>query len=405
MLLKIYSPGGAKNPLKESWETYATRISHSGEKSTPSGEMRSGTYFNAYICLMHLWNDKYKLIIHITYWFLVLVFLSLFFGHFTRDSFNALFYVCLQLPLVILTTYTINYWLVPRFLFRKSYYKFFYFLIATIMVSLWLNTLISVFTFIKIWEFDLSEMPGTTFDIFYVSAGLYLAVLVGIAIHFVRDTFKNQEQNYRLQQKEISTELKLKETRLKMLQNQLHPHMLFNSLNLIYGYSLKKSEKTSGLVINLSNMLDYMLYRCNDDLVLLENEINFLKDYIELEKQKFDKELDLNVYWPDDQDKYMIAPLLLLPVCENCFKHVKHQAGRSPKISISGRIRDERLYFSATNSFIKGSRKSKVKGIGIQNLKERLNILYENRHELKILEKDETYSVDLTIHLDKIYFD
>ena len=354
---------------------------------------------------MQHWTEKHRIAIHVAYWLLVLIFLSLFFGHFTRDSFNALFYVCLQLPLVILTTYTINYWLVPKFLFKKSYYRFFCFLVSTITVSLWLNSLLSVFTFIKIWEFDLTEMPGTTFDIFYISAGLYLAVLVGVAIHFVRETFKKQEQNFQLKQREISTELKLKETRLKMLQNQLHPHMLFNSLNLIYGHSLNKSEKTPGLVINLSNMLDYMLYRCNDELVILENEIKFLDDYIALEKQKFDTSLDLQISWPDEQDMFMIAPLLLLPVCENCFKHVKRTAKQSPKIIIQAQIESDRLRFSATNTFVKGSRKSAMNGIGIENLKERLKILYESRHELKISEGDEMYSVELTIHLDKIHTD
>jgi LytS/YehU family sensor histidine kinase len=273
------------------------------------------------------------------------------------------------------------------------------------MVSLWLNTLISVFTFIKIWEFDLSEMPGTTFDIFYVSAGLYLAVLVGVAIHFVRETFKKQEQNYLLKQREISTELKLKETRLKMLQNQLHPHMLFNSLNLIYGYSLKKSDRTPDLIINLSNMLDYMLYRCNDELVILENEIKFLKDYVALEKQKFDEKLSLHVAWPEKQDEYMIAPLLLLPFFENCFKHVKHTANQFPKIEIKVEIKGDQLHFSASNTFVKNSRKSEIKGIGIQNLKERLEILYENRHELIISETEENYRVELKVKLDKIYND
>lgn len=352
---------------------------------------------------MQLRTDRYKIVWHVAYWLLVLVFLSLFLGHFTSDTYNTFFYSCLQLPLVIVTTYTINYWLVPRFLFTKKYYRFFYFLVATIMVSLWLNTLLSVLTFITVWEFRMSAMPKTTFDLFYISAGLYLAVLVGVAIHFVSETFKKQEQFHKLQQREMETELKLKETRLKMLQNQLHPHMLFNALNLIYGHSLKKSDKTPNLVINLSNMLDYMLYRCNEELVLLENEIGFLKDYIELEKHKLDDDVKLVVLWPENQDQYMIAPLLLLPVCENCFKHVKQVAGQKPRIEIRCQIREDRLTLNTTNTFVKGSRKTEVKGIGLQNLKERLEILYKGRHELQIDESDETYNLTLSIDIDKVY--
>lgn len=350
---------------------------------------------------MLLLQPKYKVLLHILYWIVVVIFLALFFGHFNRDSYNTLFYVCLQLPIVVLTTYAINYWLVPRFLFRNKYFTFFYLLAATIVVSLWMNSLLSIFTFITIWEFDMARMPDTTFDLFFISAAMYLVVLFGVAIHFVKETFNQQQEKHRMIEQQTSTDLQLKEARLKMLQNQLHPHTLFNSLNLIYGHSLKKSELTPDLIIHLSNMLDYMLYRCDDERVLLEKEIDFLKDYIALEKHKF-KDLSLEVSWPLGQSSFLIAPLILLPFCENCFKHVKNTSGQEPSIKIDGEIINQTLIFRTFNTCNASGRNSNIKGIGIKNVKKRLAILYEDKHELKIEAKENTYELQLTIALDPI---
>ena len=352
---------------------------------------------------MLLLQPKYKILLHIIYWLIVVVFLSLFFGHFNRDSYNTFFYVCLQLPIVILTTYSINYWLVPKFLFRKKYYLFFYLLLAVFVISLWLNTLISIFTFISIWEFDMERMPATTFDLFFISAGMYLVVLIGVAIHFIKETFNQQVEKFKLNEKQISTELKLKETRLKMLQNQLHPHMLFNSLNMIYGHSLKKSDETSDLIINLSNMLDYMLYRCGDERILLEKEIDFLTDYIELEKHKFDDSLILDIHWPELQNEFLIAPMILLPFCENCFKHVKQTTDQQPRVEIEGLIDGSRLIFTTRNTFSGDSRKSEFKGIGIQNVKERLKLLYDDKFDLSVSKEKGMYFLQLKLELDPVY--
>jgi len=248
----------------------------------------------------------------------------------------------------------------------------------------------------------MSSMPSTTFDLFFISAGMYLVVLVGVAIHFVKETFNQQEEKHLMVEQQISTDLQLKETRLKMLQNQLHPHMLFNSLNLIYGHSLKKSDATPGLVINLSNMLDYMLYRCDEERVLLEKEMNFLKDYVSLEQNKF-IDLNLEISWPEKQNEFLIAPLILMPFFENCFKHVKHTSDKQPFIKIKSEIIENRLVFETSNSYNIKSRKTDIKGIGIQNVRERLAILYENSYDLKIDATADAYNIRLTLLLDPVH--
>ena len=245
-------------------------------------------------------------------------------------------------------------------------------------------------------------MPPASFDFFFLTAGLYLVVLIGVVIHLVKQSFAQQEERYKLQERQIETELKLKESRLKLLQGQLHPHMLFNSLNTIYGFSLQKSEKASGLIINLSNLLDYMLYHCDAERIPLEKEIEFLNNFIEIEKHKFTNELALKVEWPEKTEDYLISPLVLLPFVENCFKHSKDAGTLKPVISINSEIIDNRLLFTAVNTFDQINNISKSEGVGIQNIRERLNLIYPGNHELNVFKKENNYRIELKLELDKM---
>lgn len=345
---------------------------------------------------------KYKWLYHAAYWILALFFLTFFFGRFNRSTYYTFLFTAYQLPIVIATTYTINYWLIPKFLFLKRYWHFIYFLIGTILLSVWMNALIVVFAIIKTYKFDVGAMPPASFDLFFLTAGLYLIILFGVVIHLVKETFKQQEERYRIQEQQIETELKLKESKLKLLQGQLHPHMLFNSLNTIYGHSLQKSEKAPDLIINLSNLLDYMLYHCDVERIPLEKEIEFLKDFIELEKHKFPETLNLDVSFPENAEHYNIAPLILLPFCENCFKHAKHTVATKPNISIKLRVFENQLRFETSNTYDSKAQKSKKSGVGIQNVKERLKLIYPDKHELQNQQDQNQYNVFLRLKLDTI---
>jgi LytS/YehU family sensor histidine kinase len=145
-----------------------------------------------------------------------------------------------------------------------------------------------------------------------------------------------------------------------------------------------------------------MLYRCDEERIVLEKEIDFLKDYIALEKHKF-KNLRLELSWPARQDSFLIAPLILLPFCENCFKHVKSTTGQESFIKIHGKIINQNLVFTTFNTCNASGINSNIKGIGIKNVSERLAILYENKHELKIEAKENTYQLQLTIALESVY--
>jgi len=342
------------------------------------------------------WNTRYSWALHAMFWTAAVGFLSYFFGHFSRQYLYTFLYVCFQLPVIITTTYLINYWLVPKFLFQDRTGRFVYMLMACLVVSAWLNALITIFAFTSLYHFNFGNLPPASFDFKMLTAGLYLVIILAVAIHFTRETLKQQRTAFELSKKQIETELSLNETRLKLLQNQLHPHMLFNSLNTIYGLSLQQSPRTPDLVMNLSNML----YQCNTERIVLKNEIDFLKNYIEIEKQRFPEELSLEIDWPDRDEEYEIAPLLLLPIVENCFKHTRNLQDIYPEIRIIASLEKGRFYLHTSNNYRKNEKPGRSTGIGLNNLNERLVLLYPDKHKMCSRTENDRYIVDLTLELD-----
>ncbi len=342
-----------------------------------------------------------RLFAHLSYWLLSTVFLTYFFGHFDNAE-NTSPFVLLQLPIIIATTYAINYWLVPIFLFRKKIALFFFLLAGTVIVSIWMNALLTVFVLVNIYEFDASKMPESQFDFSLLTTGLYLVVLVGVSIHFVKEAFKQQNEKHKFKQQQAETSLLLQQSQLKLLQNQLHPHMLFNSLNTIYGLSLQKSDKTADLILKLSNLLDYMLYRCNDERIFLKTEIEMLKNYISLERQKFGDALSLECLWPEKSESALIAPLILLPLIENTLKHTRNSGIERPAIKIWAQIENEKLICRTENTYNKLYQPKKPHGIGLKNLRKRLELHYPENHSLNIIIEDNMYKCCLEITLDNI---
>ena len=125
----------------------------------------------------------------------------------------------------------------------------------------------------------------------------------------------------KLENKILETQLKLKEQQLNYLKMQIHPHFLFNTLNTMYGFALKKADDTPEMILKLSNLLDYLLYKVDKPFVLLADDIDHIKDYIELEKMRFNETLKIHFSTQNISENIKIAPMLLLPFIENSFKH------------------------------------------------------------------------------------
>ncbi len=190
------------------------------------------------------------------------------------------------------------------------------------------------------------------------------------------------------------------ETELKYLKTQINPHFLFNSLNSLYALTLKKSDKAPELVLKLSEILRYVLYDGSEKWVALEKEINYLKSYLDLEKIRNGDRLDFEFNVNGNPATKQIAPMLFLTFLENSFKHGISQKMEGGFVSIDMDIEPDNLVFKIQNSKPKEKEKrlnGKAGGIGIENIKKRLALLYPDKHTLKIEDDGEKYSVNLNL--------
>ena len=212
-----------------------------------------------------------------------------------------------------------------------------------------------------------------------------------------------QQEKNELEKMQLTTQLKLKEAELKLLKAQVHPHFLFNTLNNLYGLTLEKSDSAPQLVLQLSEILDYILYRCQAPKVQLKEDLYNLKNYIEIEKIRYSEKLKLEFDFPGDTGKLEIAPLILLPFVENAFKHgVSHFPGVA-EVKIKASIVGKNLIFNIENSRnpLAKPTNNQSNGIGLINVKRRLELLYPQKHILTINEQPETFSVNLTLELEE----
>jgi len=202
----------------------------------------------------------------------------------------------------------------------------------------------------------------------------------------------------RIARQKAETELKLQEARLKLLQGQLHPHFLFNMLNNLYGLWMEKSDATPDVILKLSALLDYMLYNCDKEKVTLREEMQFIRNYIDLEAIRHDSRLKLDINLPDFNQNQMIAPLILFAFVENAFKHAANKNTGETYISISLRTSANSVDFRVTNNFTPNEETST--GIGLKNVEERLNLIYNSRYKLNIDKKNKQYNVWLSLETE-----
>ncbi len=342
-----------------------------------------------------------RVILHIIFWIIVGSFYLIVFNQ--NSEIKAVSYILSAglLPVAFLESYFFNYTLIPKYLGKKQYGKFFLFSLYTILTSTWLSFLIVMFALVFILKKDASLDPAVLHPELQVIS-LNFIVFLAISIKQVKRTFYMQQEKNELEKTALTTELKLKEAELKLLKAQVHPHFLFNTLNNLYGLTLEKSDEAPGLVLRLSEILDYILYRCDEQRVLLKEEINNLKNYIEIEKIRYSSKLKLQQSFPENYKNLKIAPLIILPFVENAFKHgVSNFPGTAfVKIKISLIEKSLVVFIENSKNPVRNKYKEHSKGIGLTNVRKRLDLMYPEKYILALDEKPKTYSVNLTLQLD-----
>jgi sensor histidine kinase YesM len=193
------------------------------------------------------------------------------------------------------------------------------------------------------------------------------------------------------------------QTELHLLQEQLSPHFLFNTLNNLYGISLSQHEKIPALLLKLSELLRYSVYDAKEPYVLLKDEVAYLNNYIEFEKIRIGEKLNLTVEIEEvASNKVRIAPMLLIVFLENAFKHSKNTIESKIHIYIGLKVWGNSILFSVKNSYNSSARRAESfqgsSGLGLVNVRKRLELLYPNGYDLKIEDENDFYTVMLRVN-------
>ncbi len=341
--------------------------------------------------------NKSKFILsHFIFWVCVWFFFVYFFSYNSNNANYVTWFSSFLLPVTMASTYFIVYFLIPKYLLTKKYKLFGLYSVYTFIFSTYL-ILVAIFgSFIFLSNMEIKNMPPMSRNYVFVLILVYLIVGIVSFINLLNHNFKTVSENKELQNKILETQLQIKDQELQYLKKQIHPHFLFNTLNTIYGFALKQSKNTPDIILKLSNLLDYILYQVNKPQVSLKEEVLHIKEYIDLEKIRFQDTLQVSFSAGDISDEKEIAPMLLIPFVENAFKH-GHLIDGFLKVDIQIELIENQLEFSIKNTISKdGTKESKV-GIGLENIKKRLNLLYKNNYQLIIENQDDWYKVNLII--------
>ncbi len=298
----------------------------------------------------------------------------------------------------------INYaYLIPTFYFRNK--KLLYF--SSVAITLFIFAFIGVVALGELIQPrpvpPAFMMPGPNGPV-SVQPPIFLRLIpISVpAIMLLMASFilKKTEQSQLIEQELEQLKAQNFETELKFLRSQINPHFLFNSLNNIYSLSVTKSERTPDMLVKLSSMLRYLIYECNVDKVSLGKEIEYISNYIELQKLKDDQ--ISNIHFSYQGDHAEISPMLLMPFVENAFKHSKIEDTEKSWIDISLEVKEHgKLHFKVENSIPPiPTTKDETGGVGIVNVKKRLELLYPERHCINFFEDIYQYKIELSIELN-----
>jgi len=287
--------------------------------------------------------------------------------------------------------YVTNYLLIPQLLYKKRYWIFGTCFLLMIVAS----------SILKLYLLGhLMHNPQTFYFTSNIKGRIYdnvlphiLLVCTGAAFKLINDQLNAQKKMVELVQEKSTAEL-------NFLKSQINPHFVFNSLNAIHFLIHKENKEARETLIQFSDLLRYQLYDCNEASVPIEKEMNFLQDFVRLQQLRSDKDYEIVFSISPEIKDFSIAPLLLIPFVENAFKHISHHANNKNYVQISIERKNQFFEMIVKNSKDDHQPKTAPKGgIGLANVKRRLELLYPSKHQLEIHQTEQEYKVQLRIKL------
>lgn len=287
------------------------------------------------------------------------------------------------------------YYAIPRLLYKRKYFSFAVFLPAAIAVSALLRAPLAI------WLQQHVFLPGSAVPPFAAVfrdsfLNIFIWVMCLVAIRLVVEKLWFRQYMDTMEKEKARSEL-------DFLKAQFNPHFLFNSINSIYGHIDRKNGKARNMLLNFSEMLRYQLYECNVDKIIIEKEIQYLRNYIALQQERKEDNIKVFLDLSEDVRGFTIAPLLLISFVENAFKHVSCYEDRENIVSVSLQKKDGQLKFRSFNTSEEGVVRNGMEsgGIGIANTRRRLDLQYPGKYQLQITDRGSSFEVLLTLNIEE----
>lgn len=336
-----------------------------------------------------------RVVFHFVFWASYLVYEGIIWGMVDGEYAERSAFAAVELPIKIAATYFTLYVLIDRLLILQKYALFVWWLAISMVCFGVLLRAAGYYTLYPVFypeglKLPLLYPPKLLIAIF----SIYSVAGIVAAFHVVKHWHTHQQEAQLLEKEKIESELTI-------LKSQINPHFLFNTLNSLYVLTLHQSKNAPDLVHKLSGLMSYMLYDSNQPEVALKKELEYIENYIALERFRYESLLDIsvNIYIPVEGVR--IAPLLILPFVENCFKHgVTNKSASWIRIDVDAR--ENTLILKVENSkpdeHLLPSKR--ISGIGLQNVRKRLDLIYPGRYDLQLIDEEDSYLVILELPLD-----
>lgn len=331
-----------------------------------------------------------KVIYHLAFWLLAYLFWIFIFRNGTLVLTHALTIQFCYLIFIAGNYYYNSLFTVPVLLNRKKYLAFGLCFLAGILAGALLRVPVSFLISKYLFKVSTTQFnPLKVFSDSFVNI-LFWVVLI-LVTKLIAEKITSQRYIEQIEKEKSDNEL-------NFLRAQFNPHFLFNSINSIYAHIDKSNKPAREMLLVFSEMLRYQLYECNVEQIELDRELNYIRNYISLQKGRIDERINVLFCAEEVSGNIKVAPLIFITFIENAFKYVGFNEGRENSIAIKLSFKDGNLYFRAFNtkdSFVNHTEKSS--GLGIANVKRRLELLYPERHVLKIEERENDYTIELTL--------
>lgn len=286
------------------------------------------------------------------------------------------------LSVCAVVVYANIYFLFSKYFFQKKYFTYTFLLFITIGIG---SILLKI----------LFPKGNTSFavPVFQHFINLFFFVVITSSLKFLREYFRKQAQLVKLENEQLKTELTL-------LKAQVNPHFLFNTLNNLYGLiTQNENEKAAEITLKLSDLMRYLLESSKTEIVSLQKELKFIEDYLALEKVRLSQNADIRFEVSGIEKEIFVAPLLIIPLVENTFKHGLQTISKDCFAHFSLSVQSNELFFEALNSVGRRLDNQPKSGTGLDNLRKRLQLIYPEKHQLEIEETETFFKVTLHVHL------